>query len=101
MVQSMPPQSPAIEKPAEPQYPFGGFVFSGSKASLAKLKAAGDAAGLKLKPHALLGRPSSLMISGKDAFGRVDAVMALWNRAANGDFGHITPGIISEPSPEH
>jgi hypothetical protein len=99
MDQAIPPQPPAIHEPVEPQYPLGGFVFSGSEASLAKLKAAGEAAGLRLKPYILTGHPSALMISGDDAFGKFDAVMTLWNRASKGTFGQITGGLISEPPP--
>jgi hypothetical protein len=99
MAQAVPPQPPAIREPVEPQYPFGGFVFSGSEASLAKLKAAGEAAGLQFKPHTLPGQPLSLVISGDDVFGKLDAVMALSNKAAKGAFGQITGGLISEPPP--
>ena len=99
MAQALPPPPPAIHKPVEPQYPLGGFVFSGSDASLAKLKAAGDAAGLRLKRYTLKGHPSSLVISGDDAFGKFDAVMALRNKASKGTFGQITGGLISEPPP--
>ena len=97
MAQAVPPQPPAVHRPVEPQYPLGGFVFSGSQPSLAKLKAAGEAVGLRLKPYKLPGRAPSLIISGDDAFGKLDAVMALWNRASQGAFGEITGGLISAP----
>lgn len=74
-------------------------MFSGSEEALAKLKAAGEAAGLRLKPYTLAGHPSSLVISGDDAFGKIDAVMALWNEASDGAFGQITGGLISESPP--
>jgi len=97
MVQAVPPQPPAIHDQAEPQYPLGGFIFSGSEEALARLKVAGEAAGLKLKRYALPGKAASLVISGDDAFGKMDAVMALWNNASEGVFGQITGGLISAP----
>lgn len=101
MAQAVPPQPPAIHEPVEPQYPLGGFVFSGSEESLAKLKAAGEEADLRLKPYTLPGHALSLVISGAEAFGKFDAVMALWNKASDGTFGQITGGLISEPPPSH
>ncbi len=75
------------------------LFFSGSEASLAKLKAAGETAGLRFKPYTLPGHRSALVISGDDLFGKLHAVMALWNKASDGTFGQITSGLISEPPP--
>lgn len=97
MAHAIPPQPSAIHEQVEPQYALAGFVFSGSAASLTKLKAAADAAGLRLKPYVLPSQNSSLVISGSDAFGKLDVFMAFLDKVSERSFGPISFALISEP----
>lgn len=82
----------------EPQYPFGGFLFTGPEDALEKVKSYGKSLGLKFSPYAQSQSQPALLISGDAAFGKMKAVMDIVNKSQSGSFGEVRLGLISEPA---
>lgn len=83
----------------EPQYPFGGFLFTGPTDALEKVRRYGESLGLKFSPYPEPQSQSALLLSGDVAFGNMKAVMDLMNKSQAGSFGEVRLGLISEPPP--
>jgi hypothetical protein len=83
----------------EPQYPFGGFLFTGPAEALDKVRRYGEALGLKFSPYPESQSQPALLLSGDAAFRNMKAVTDLVNQSQAGSFGEIHLGLISEPPP--
>jgi hypothetical protein len=82
---------------AEPQYPFGGFLFSGPADALQRVRLYGEHLGLKFSTPAQPQSQPALLLSGDEVFGKREAVMDLVNRSQAGGFGEVRIGLIAEP----
>lgn len=83
----------------EPQYPFGGFLFTGPADALENVRRHGESLGLTFSPYPQWPSQPALLISGNAAFGKMKAVMDLVNQSQAGKFGEVRLGLISEPPP--
>jgi hypothetical protein len=81
----------------EPQYPFGGFLFTGPADALEMVRSYGESRGLTFSPSAQSQSQPALFISGDAAFGKMKAVMDLVNKSQAGSFGEVRLGLIAEP----
>ncbi|HEX6741076.1 MAG TPA: hypothetical protein VF079_04695 [Sphingomicrobium sp.] len=91
------PRPPRPALPAERQYPFGGFLFTGSADALAKLRRYGESLGLKFSPYPESSSQPALLLPADIAFGHMNAVTDLVNRSQAGKFGEVRLGLVSEP----
>jgi len=89
---------PKVEQ-AEPQYPFGGFLFTGRSDALEKLRHYGEGVGLELAPYPQSPTQPALLLPGDAAFRKIKATIDLVNKSQAGQFGDVRLGLISEPSP--
>ena len=89
---------PMMEQ-TEPQYPFGGFLFTGRADALEKLRHYGEGVGLRLEPYPQSPTQPALLLSGAEAFGKMEATRDLVNKSQAGRFGDVRLGLISEQPP--
>jgi hypothetical protein len=84
---------------AEPQYPFGGFLFTGPRDALEKLRQYGEGLGLKFVLYPQPPSQPALLLSGEAAFRKMKATTDLVKKSQAGKFGEVRLGLISEPPP--
>ena len=85
-----------IEQTA-PQYPLGGFLFTGTPDTLRRVRLHGEGLGLKFSDAAQSQGQPALLLPADEAFGRMEAIKDLMGKSQAGTFGQVQLGLLSEP----